>query len=248
MGKLPANLTRHYLDQYNVSGDYNAFDGDYAQENIDVTCFSDAGPRRLVGNYDVKASLLGFLDVADLANDEWVFALLGNAGDRYLAKVFANSIPATIPAEGSLVYDDIVRIVSTPRSAKLGGALMFNIETEGGGGSYRGKVLRSAAVTGTGNGTGQNLGATTAPQQLRVTYRVLAFVGTDITFTIQESSDNGGGDAYANVTGLAETFTAVGVATDSIIISSEAWKRVVISGTFTSATVLITIGVVKGTG
>lgn len=51
-----------------------------AQENLDVTTFADAGPRRVVGNYDYGYDLDGFADFAAAQGDATIFALLGSAG------------------------------------------------------------------------------------------------------------------------------------------------------------------------
>ena len=82
MAKLAANLTRQYLDQYNISGYLNAFEMNVDQEVIDVTTFSDTGPRRLVGNYDEQDSYLGFVDVATASIDDIIWALVGASSDH----------------------------------------------------------------------------------------------------------------------------------------------------------------------
>lgn len=114
-----------------------------------------------------------------------------------------------------------------------------------------GKVTRqmalnvSTAITGTGAQTGQEVGATASGVTTAVTYRVLAVSGSgSVTFACQESSDDGGGDAYAAISGLGATFTAVGVQRLTTTAATEAWKRLsttAFSG-FTSVTVLVTVG------
>lgn len=52
------------------------------------------------------------------------------------------------------------------------------------------------------NGTGVDFGAATS-FGLQAYLQVFSFTGTDATVTIQESSDNGSGDAWANVTGAS---------------------------------------------
>lgn len=71
--------------------------------------------------------------------------------------------------------------------------------------------------TGATNGASQNnLGASTTG--LSAYLHVTAFTGTDVTMTIQQSSDNGSGDAFAAVTGGA--FTQVtGVTSERIVTS-----------------------------
>lgn len=240
MAKLSNLATRIYLDEFNLSGDLNSSNADHTQETIPVNTFSDTGPRRLVGNYDYRHSELGFFESADDGFDEQVFLLLDTA-DHYLTKLWGANV------EGEISYDYIVRLTSQPRSAANGGAVLLNWDSEGSEGAVRGIVLANAALTGTGNRTGRNMGATAAGKVFAVIYRVISFTGTNIIFTIQESQNDGGADPYAAIVGLTETFTGPGVARDTVTIATEAWKRVAITGTFTAATVLVTAGVVQGT-
>ncbi len=74
--------------------------------------------------------------------------------------------------------------------------------------------------------------------------QVFAFTGTSVTCTIEESSDNGSGDAFAAVTGGA--FAAVSSAPDEEFIetgralSVERYLRLVTSGTFSDAVFAVT--------
>lgn len=73
---------------------------------------------------------------------------------------------------------------------------------------------------------------------------VTAFTGTSVVVKLQESSDDGGGDAFADVTGGAFTAaTAIGaqrIETASNL-TVERYLRVVTSGTFSSATFCVLI-------
>jgi hypothetical protein len=81
---------------------------------------------------------------------------------------------------------------------------------------------------------------------LQAYLHVTAFTGTNVTFAIQSSSDNGAGDAWAAVTGA--TFTAnTGVGWERLqtarALSIERYLRVVATGTFSSVT--FTVNVVR---
>jgi len=242
VAKVGNTATRIYFDEFDLSGVLNASEQTVEQETQEVTCFSDSGPRRVVGNYDVAHSDLGLLEPADDGADEQIFTALGEAGDHYLTKLFGAN------AEGGVAYDSLVHISGEPRSAQKGGAVLLNFESRGSNGISRGLVLANAAVVATGQRTGRNQGATTSGQKYRVIFRVLAFNGTNITLKIQESQNDGSPDAYADVSGLTSgALTAIGVVEASTTAATEAWKRVDISGTFTSATILVTAGVVEGT-
>jgi hypothetical protein len=83
----------------------------------------------------------------------------------------------------------------------------------------------------------------------RVIFRLLSFTGTSITMKLQGSSDDGAGDAYADIAGLTSgALTAPGVVVVTTTATLEAWKRVVCSGTFSAASVVVTAGVVAGSG
>ena len=240
MAKLPASPSRIYLDEFDISGYLTSTSLDLTQETAGVTTFADAGPRRVVGNYDFSQSHAGLLDPTDDAYDEQIFALLDDS-DHYLTQLFGAN------AMGSVAYDSLVHLTGQPRSAAVGGAILLNFDTAGSGGVSRGLVLASKTTTGAENLTGYNMGATGAGTEFRVIYRVLTFDGTDITLHIEESSDDAAADAYEDIVGLTETFTDVGVATDTVVIATEAWKRCVVSGDFTSALILVTAGIVQGT-
>lgn len=94
--------------------------------------------------------------------------------------------------------------------------------------------------------TGVDFGASYA-FGLQAYLHVFAFTGTSVTVTLQESSDNGVGDAWAAVTGGA--FTAVTAAHSKQRIATardqtvERYLRVVTTGTFTNATFAVSVTV-----
>ena len=241
MGKVANRQTRVYLDEFNLSGELNSTEQNLKQELAKTEAFSNDGPRRIVGNYDVRHSELGLFDPTTELYDEQLFAMLTDGADHYLTKLFGAN------AEGSVAYDSVVRIKGQPRSAQSGGAVLPNFDSEGSEGLVRGVVLGNVTSSGAEDRTGRNQGATSAPAVYAVAFRVISFTGTDITLALEESSDDGGGDAYAAISGLTNTFTAAGVARETIAVATEAWKRLAISGTFSSAEVLVTAGVVAGT-
>lgn len=239
--KVPNVQTRIYLDEFSLSGELNSTEQNLEQELAKTEAFSNDGPRRIVGNYNVRHSELGLFEPTEDASDEQIFALLGDGADHYLTKLFGAN------AEGNVAFDSVVRITGQPRSAQGGGAVLLNFDSEGSEGLVRGVVLGNVTSSGAENRTGRNQGATSAPTVYAVTFRVIAFTGTDITLALEESSDDGGGDAYAAISGLSNTFTAAGVARKTTAAATEAYKRLAITGTFSSAELLVTAGVVLGT-
>lgn len=240
MAKLSAARTRAYLDEFDVSGSINAHTINLKQTIIPVTCISDPGPKKVIGNYDHDFDWTGFFDGATGAFDAQV-ASFGTDEQHYLSTVYGTT-------EGSVSYDDFVRKMGEVRSGQVDGAQMLNMSGAGSGGRSRAKLLRVGSVTA-GNGTGQNLGITTTPVVFRVIFRLLSFTGTSITMKIQGSSDNAVGDAYADIATLTSgALTVPSVVVVTTTATTEAWKRVVCSGTFAAASVVVTAGVVAGSG
>ncbi len=246
MAKAPASQTRVYFDQYVLSGDLNASEESVTQELPDVTSFADAGPRVVVGNYGTAGSLNGFFDGASGAVDANLFNAIGAAGDHYLFRCYSGNTSG-IPTAGSIGYEDVCQVSSEPRSARVGDAILLSVNTVGSDGKTRATVIGSQTVSGTGPLTGQNLGATTSGQKLAVTFRILSLTGAEIYLYLQESSDNGAGDAYADISGLVTNVAAAGVTRKTTTAATETWKRVRVAGTFSSALILVTVGVVAGT-
>lgn len=239
MGKIAAASVRVLLDQFDVSGFLNATDQTIDQETPDVTCFSDAGPRVVPGNYNINHSDVGFFDAAVMGTTtfEKLINDLTGGGTHYLTKCFAGDV------EGVVCYSSVMQLKNRPLTAAKGGAIGLKFDSAGDGQLQRGLILASAAVAGAGNRTGRNQGVTTSPAIYRVIFRLLAFNGTNITLKVQSSTDDGAGDAYADVASLTSgAMTAVGVVMASTTATTEAWKRVNISGTFTTATIHVVAG------
>lgn len=242
MAKVSNVNTRIYLDQYNLSGFLNAASLQVDQELIPVTCFSDTGPRRLVGNYDHKHDHTGLFDGDDDSVDEIIHALLDD-DDHYLCELFGANV------ENSVAYESIVALTGKPLQAQLGQAILLNSAFVGRGGASRGLVIRNATISGNGDGTGRNIGASTAGQTFQTVIRVLSGTFTSFDVNIYESQNDGGGDPYALVADLSETgINAVGVWRNTTTSATEAWKRVTIANWIgTDAVLLVTAGIVQGT-
>lgn len=63
-----------------LEDDVDSFSLNIAQETPVVTCLSDAGPRRLAGNYDWDLDVSGGADFAAAQSDATLFGLVGSAG------------------------------------------------------------------------------------------------------------------------------------------------------------------------
>lgn len=96
--------------------------------------------------------------------------------------------------------------------------------------------------TGATNGTGVDFAIQGAPQNfgLQAYVQVFSFTGTSITIALQQSSDNGAGDAFAAVTGGAFTVVSAAPTAERIATARnqavERYLRVVTTGTFSECT------------
>lgn len=247
MARSAARDLRFYWDEFAYSGYLNAFGATITQELPVITSFSDAGPRVIPANYDYTVNFGGFSDYADNDIDEQLQTDFGDNTDHYLAACVANT--SGLPTEATVAYEYIVQLATRPQSFAIGAAAGFSATAQGSGGASRAKVLRSATISGTGNGTGQNLGVTAANTIFVATFRIISGTFTSITMKIQESSDDGGGDAYADISGLTSgSMTAVGIVRTTTTAATEAYKRVAVSAfTGTSLVALVTVGTIAGT-
>jgi hypothetical protein len=105
-----------------------------------------------------------------------------------------------------------------------------------------GKRTDTTATNGSSIDDGAGVGTTAFGLQMYV--HLFAFTGTSVTIKVQSSTDNGAGDAFADITGATTgALTAVGkvrIATGTSA-SVERYLRVVTSGTFSSATFAVNI-------
>lgn len=94
------------------------------------------------------------------------------------------------------------------------------------------------------NGTGVDFGTGSTAFGLQAYLHVFAFTGTSVTVKLQESSDNGAGDAWADVTGGGFT-AATGITSQRIETARgqtvERYLRVATTGTFSNAVFAVSV-------
>lgn len=247
MARQAARNIRLYWDELPISGYLNAFSATINQELPVVTTFADDGPRVVPANYDYTATFGGFSDFVDGDIDERLNTDFVAGLNHYLG-----ACPVTVagvPTENSVAYEYTVALATRPQAFATGAAAGFTVTAQGNTEVVRGLVLRSGTVTGTGNGTGRNMGTTTAGQGFAITFRVLGGTFDSIALKVQESSDDGDSDAYADITGaVSGTIEEPSVVRVVITAATEAWKRVVVSSfAGDNAVILVTAGVAAGT-
>lgn len=240
MGKLRSSDTRIFLDTHDLSGDLNAGNQVIDQPSIDVRCYADPGPASLVDYYRTTDDWSGFFSRNPPGGpmiDQILFSLVNDEADHYLLKLFNGNV------ENGIAYETVVRLNTDPTTSRDGQAVAAGATFEGSGPCYRGRVLRAGSLTAIGMGTGRNLGATLAGQPFAVTYRVVGGVFSTLTLDLQQSSDDGVGDAYTAIAGMSHVFTGPGAVRVQTTSATEAWKRAGLTAfTGTNALVLVSAG------
>ncbi|MGW0587462.1 hypothetical protein [Streptosporangium sp. NPDC002607] len=144
-------------------------------------------------------------------------AALGGAGAALVGKQI--NYDPTRGADGSLTV--AVQALANGYGLEWGRQLTAGVRTD----------------TGAANGSSVDHGASTA-HGLQAYLHVFAFTGTSATVKIQESSDNGGADTWADVVGGGFT-AATGITSQRIATAAgltvERYLRVVTTGTFSNA-------------
>lgn len=251
-----------YYDHYRVSPWVMNTGITFTADAAEYTPLENDYKLFLQGKASANGSTLnGFMDIVAAASngfDAIEFADL-NDGKHYISRMPQGS------GRGSVAYETVESSTGVSRAMDIANVAMLNWSGQPTEEFYRGFVLTSGeeVITGTTDLTGVNCGASTATgpaQRFEVVIRAVSVSGTgSIGVQIQESSDNGAGDAYADITLSAETptqglvtfgtntatFTGIGTIKLYTTAATEAWKRVQVSAFtgITSASLVVTCGI-----
>lgn len=230
-----------YIDGYDLSGDIQVIDringgpATIDQTGIDKYAHERAGGRR-DGNIDVTTY---FNDAAGQAfpvlsarptTDRIVSYFRGTAIGNQSACLVAKQLDydPQYKEDGSLLIK--VKSAANQYGLEWGNQLTAGKRTD----------------TGAAVGTGWD-GAAATSLGLQAYLHVFSFAGTDVTIKLQESSDNGSGDAWADVVGGAFTQVTAGPTKERIATAAdlavERYLRVttVTTGGFTSCVFAVTV-------
>lgn len=231
-----------FVDGYDISGDIQSISrmgGGPAV--IDTTGIDKSAFERIGGRRD------GAIDMTTHFNPETIAT--GGTADR--SHLVLRSLPLTDrmltvahPAYGE-AWAMIAKQGNYDPTLAADGALTFVVGALANGyGLEPSKLLTAAPLTqgAAGNVASVDFGAGAA-FGLQAHLQVLAFTGTSATVTLQGSSDNGVGDAFAAVTGGGFT-TVTGRTTQRIETARnqavERYLRVVTTGVFTNLVFVVT--------
>ncbi|MFD0053042.1 hypothetical protein ACFVHR_04860 [Streptomyces sp. NPDC127168] len=127
------------------------------------------------------------------------------------------------------------------------GSFTFGVEMQSNAYTLEwGRLLTAGKRTdaAAGNGTSVDFGTGSTSFGLQAYLHVFAFTGTSVTVKVQSSSDNGVGDAWADVTGGSfAAATAVGAQRIQTARNAtiERYLRVVTTGTFSNAVFAVSV-------
>lgn len=230
-----------YVDGIDISGDIQSLNNvSGGPMLLDVTGIDKSGYERLGGLRNGNLDAVCFFNKATSRAHPTLKTL--PTTDRILTYARGTSLgsPAAAMVAKQIGYDPT-------RAADGSFTFAVNAQSNGYGIEWgeqltAGKRTDTAATNGTGVDYGATIGTTAFGLQMYV--HLFSFTGTSVTIKVQESSDNGGGDAFADVTGATTgaltTVQALRVATGAAV-SVERYLRVVTTGTFSSAIFSVTV-------
>lgn len=228
-----------FIAGYDLSGDIGAVNGiGGGPALLDVTGIDKSAFERIGGIRDGHIDYTAFFNPAAgrahlrLSTLPTTDVILSYYRGTALGGASANLVAKQLNHDGTRADD---------------GAFTFTGQNQGTGyGLEWGTSLTAGKRTDTTatNGSSVDFGTGSTAFGLQAYLHVFAFTGTSVTVKLQESSDNGAGDAFTDVTGGAFT-AATGITSQRIATSSsqtvERYLRVVTTGTFTNAIFAVSV-------
>lgn len=233
---------RGFLDEYNLSDNVTSIARlEASSDQLVKTVLSDEAQRRLPGRNQGFLQLMSNFDDATGKSHDALTDFPASSANRILTYLHR----ATRGAVGISIYglqQQLAYVVSENGDLNLNASLVGN-----GFGLEMGHTLTAGLETSTGAeslaGVDDGAGAAT-DFGLQAYLHVTAFTGTSVDISIEDSDDNGSGDAYAAVPGAAFT-TVTGPTFERIQTSRttnvKEWLRVDLSGTYTNLALVVVV-------
>lgn len=199
MTKYHGKDTLVFAGGYNITSYCNEANISISAETADTTTFGDSWVERIAGMKDGSLDLAGIWEAGTGSIDERMSVYLGLDGVEWSVGYGATTIGN--PAK---VLEGIA--TSFEPGASIGDAVSWSATVEASGGIHAGKFLHpETSRTAVANFTSVDNGAATTAG-LVANQHTTAVTGTpNAVWKIQESSDDGSGDAFADVI----TFTSI---------------------------------------
>lgn len=236
MAKQPGLGDNLYVAGYDISGDIGSLESIYGGlEPLTTTGIDKSGMERIGGKRDGSIAFMSYFNPASARSHDVLSAL--PTTDVLVTYCRGTGI-------GNKAAAIVGKQVNYDPNRGEDGSFTFKTEVQGTGYALEwGDQLTAgkSSLSGAGALTSYDYGAGvgTTAFGLQAYLQVFAFTGTSATVAIQSSTDNGAGDAFANVTGAVFT-AATGITTERIqtgrTASVEQYLRVNVSGTFSALT------------
>lgn len=127
MAKQPAKNANISINSVALEDDIDNFELSVTQETPVVTALADAGPRRVVGNYDYNVRVRGGADFAASQSDATLFGLIGSSGVAVAVDPTGESAGTNDPN-----YDASSAVMTSYKiSGAVGGRVDFEAELMG---------------------------------------------------------------------------------------------------------------------
>lgn len=219
-----------YVGGYNLSSDVGAInDAGGPRPSLPVTALNASGVERLLGLGDGHISFNTWFD--DGTN-------LSHTALSSLPTTDTQALYVAGTAAGDKAAGLVCKQVGYNWSRNNDGSLQGTIECVSSSGNPLewGEMLTSATDTHTGatNGTSRDDTAQTTGG-LRAYLQVFALTGTNVVVTIEESNDNGSGDAWTAKLAFTSVTSVPGKERKTGTGTVERYLRLATSGTFSSA-------------
>ena len=214
MAKQSGLGDRLILAGYDISGDVGSVDRIGKPSGVlDVTAINASGFERIHSHVDGEIAFSQFFNDAASAEHDALKAK-GSGADRVALYLHGAAI-------GNMAAGLVAKQVNYDWTRNADGSLTGQTQllANAKGLDYC-EQLTAGLRTDTAATNGSSLdGAAATSVGLAAYLEVTAFTGTDVTVKIQESSDNGGGDAFADVTGGGFTQVTAAPASERIVTS-----------------------------
>lgn len=238
-----------WLDGYTIGGDVQGVDRIACpQEVLDFTDITKRAFERQGGRRD------GAIDFTAFFNPDGVSTPPGIHTSLKTLPLTDRIASAAIPAATALAIGDPIACLVAKQSnydgtREASGAFTFKVGTQAN--AYGLDWARLATVgqrSDTVATNGASLDLTTTPSAtvafgLQAYLHVISFTGTSVTIKLQGSSDDGAGDAFADITGGAFAVVSSAPQAQRIAtatnLSVERYIRVVTTGTFSQCTFVV---------
>jgi len=242
MAKQSGLGQRFFLGGYNLSGDTGAGNeiGGGLAGTQDVTGIDKSAYERIGQQRDGRLSWTSFFNTERATDNPGVTTDHSHAVLSTLPTTDRHMMWCTGTSIGSPAACMVGKQIDYNPSRAQDGSLTVSVSAQANGfGLEWGDLLTAGIRTDTAatNGSSLDLGTGSKAFGLQAYLHVFAFTGTSATVKLQESSDNGGADAWADVTGGGFT-AATGITAERIQTGRtqtvERYLRVVTTGTFSN--------------